>query len=54
MNAEYSDRAVCNRKHGINDDNIGYYVDAAMAFWLNDSDAVSDKEAAYYEHVVKH
>lgn len=54
MNAEYSDRVLCNRRYGISDDNINYYVDAAMAFWIDDKDAVEDKEAAYYEHVVRH
>ena len=52
MNAEYSDGVVVNRKHGI--DKPDFYLDAAIAKWLNDKDAVSDKEAAYYMYVVKH
>lgn len=30
-----------------------YYVDMAKA-WIDDQDAVPDKAAAYYTHVVKH
>lgn len=52
MNAEYSDRSKVNEKHGIH--NMDFYLDSAMAFWLEDKDAVDDKLAAYYEHVVKH
>lgn len=52
MNAEYSDRAMLNRKYGV--DRPEYYLDAAVTNWLNDKDAVPDKVAAYYTHVVKH
>lgn len=52
MNAEYSDRCKVNEAHGIR--NIDFYVDSAKAFWLDDKDAVSNKEAAYYAYVVKH
>lgn len=52
MNAEYSDSVMLNRKYGV--DRPEYYLDAALARWLNDKDAVSDKAAAYYMHVVKH
>lgn len=52
MNAEYSDGVLLNRKYGV--DKPEYYLDAAIAKWQNDSDAVEDKAAAYYEYVVKH
>ena len=52
MNAVYSDFCKVNEKHGIR--NIDYYVDAACAFWLEDKDAVKNKEAAYYRYVVRH
>lgn len=51
MNAEYSDMVMTNRRYGI--DRPEYYLDAAMARWINDKDAVEDKEAAYYTYVVK-
>lgn len=52
MNAEYSDSCEVNKKHGIT--SVDYYADAAAAFWLKDKDAVEDKLAAYFEHVVQH
>lgn len=51
MNADYSDRAAVNRKYGL--DKPDYYLDAALAAWINDKDAVENKEAAYYMYVVK-
>ncbi|MBQ1235448.1 MAG: hypothetical protein IIX72_00575 [Oscillospiraceae bacterium] len=52
MNAEYSDNVMVNRKYGV--DKQEYYLESAIAKWLNDKDAVDDKEAAYFMHVVKH
>ena len=52
MNAEYSDSVMINRKHGV--DNAEFYLDSAIARWLQDKDAVKDKEAAYFMFVVKH
>ena len=52
MNAEYSDSVMINRKHGV--DNAEFYLDSAIARWLQDKDAVKDKEAAYFMYVVKH
>ena len=52
MNAEYSDRSAVNKKHGVN--NVDYYLDSAIAFWLKDRDAVDDKLSVYYMDVVKH
>ena len=52
MNAEYSDNVMLNRKYGV--DRPEYYLDAAVANWANDKDAVEDKAAAYYMYVVKH
>jgi len=51
MNAEYSDMVGVYRKYGM--DRPEVYLDAAMARWINDKDAVEDKEAAYYTYVVK-
>lgn len=52
LNAEYSDRSAVNKKYNVN--NIDFYADSAMAAWIKDRDAVSDKLAAYYMHVAKH
>lgn len=52
MNAEYSDNVMLNRKYGV--DRPEYYLDAAVANWANDKDAVEDKAAAYFMYVVKH
>ena len=52
MNAEYSDGVMLNRKYGM--DRPEYYLDAAVTKWMNDKDAVEDKAAAYFMHVVKH
>ena len=52
MNAEYSDRHAVNKKHGV--DKLDFYVDSAVAYWLQDKDAVKDKLSAYYTYVVKH
>lgn len=51
MNADYSDRVAVNRKYGI--DKPDYYLDSAIAAWINDKDAVENKEAAYYAYIVK-
>lgn len=51
MNAEYSDRCEVYRKHGITSAKM--YYDQAVAFWLEDEDAVDEKLWAYYENVVK-
>lgn len=52
LNSTYSDLCKVFKKHGIN--TVDAYVDFAKAFWLDDSDAVSDKLAAYFTYVVKH
>lgn len=52
MNAEYSDRCMVNKKHGVN--TVDYYLDSAIAFWIKDRDAVDDKLSVYYMDVVKH
>ncbi len=51
MNAEYSDRSKVNSHYGVN--NIDYYIDSAVAFWLEDKDACDDKLLKYYEYIVK-
>lgn len=50
MNSLYSDYCAVFKKHGVN--NMDMYIDLACA-WLNDKDAVKNKAAAYYEHIVK-
>lgn len=52
MNAEYSDRQKVNKKYGV--DRPDFYLDSALAYWLNDVDAVKDKLSAYYTYIVKH
>lgn len=52
MNAEYSDMVALARKHGV--DKPEFYLDSAMARWIDDKDAVSDKLAAYYTCIVQH
>lgn len=52
MNAEYSDRQKVNKKYGV--DRPDFYLDSALAYWLNDADAVKDKLSTYYTYVVKH
>lgn len=53
MCATYSDLCEAFKKNGVGN-NLSMYVDTAMAFWLNDEDAVEDKLAAYYVNVVQH
>lgn len=51
LNAMYSDYCKVLKKFGM--DRTEIYAELARA-WLDDKDAVSDKAAAYYRHVVKH
>jgi len=51
MNAEYSDMAMIYRKYSM--DRPEVYLDAAMARWINDKDAVPHNESAYYRYIVK-
>jgi len=51
MNAEYADRCRVNKKYGMTAKD--FYLESAIAFWLNDKDAVKDKLGAYYECIVK-
>ena len=51
MNAEYADRCEVNKKFGITSPE--YYMESAIAFWLEDEDAVPDKMGMYYECIVK-
>ena len=50
LNMLYSDYCSVFKKHNCN--NIDVYTDLASA-WLNDSDAMPDKLAKYYDCVVK-
>lgn len=52
INAEYSDMVKIYRKYNM--DRPEVYLDAALARWINDKDAVDDKLAAYYRYIVKH
>lgn len=52
MNAEYSDRCVVNKKYGLVSPD--FYLDSAIAFWLEDEDASEDKLGTYYDCIVKH
>lgn len=52
LNAEYSDRCKVNKKYNVN--NIDFYVDCTMYFWMEDEDAVDNKTMAYYTFVVDH
>jgi len=52
LNSIYSDYCKVFRKYGVGD-NIGFYIDMAKA-WMDDSDSVKNKAAAYFENVVKH
>lgn len=51
LNMIYSDYGKVFRKYGMAD-KLDFYVDMAKAF-IDDKDAVPDKAAAYYEHIVK-
>lgn len=50
MNSLYSDYCSVFKKHGVN--TVDMYFDLACA-WLNDTDAMPNKAALYYEHIVK-
>lgn len=52
MNAEYSDMVNVYRKYSM--DRLEVYLDAALARWIDDKDAVEDKLASYYRYIVKH
>lgn len=51
MNALYSDLAKVNGKYGMTSKE--YYLEAAIAFFLHDKDAVKDKLWIYYEYIVE-
>lgn len=50
MNSIYSDYAKVAKKHNMN--NVDFYADMAKA-WLDDTDAVHDKAAAYFMYITK-
>lgn len=50
MNALYSDYCSVFKKHGVN--TVDMYFDLACA-WLNDTDAMPNKSALYYENIVR-
>lgn len=52
MNALYSDYCSVLTRYGISD-SVDFYIDLAKAF-IEDSDAMPDKLANYYECIVKH
>lgn len=51
MNALYADYCTVFQKHGVASPE--FYLDMSRA-WIEDSDAVEDKVAMYYECIVKH
>lgn len=51
LNSVYSDYCEALRESGISTPEV--YVRLAKA-WINDKDAVPNKAAAYYTHIVKH
>lgn len=53
MNALYSDLGEVCKKYGINDKNVDFWLEAAIAYWIEDDDAVEDKLAVYYDCIVE-
>lgn len=54
MNALYSDLGkVMEKYYGVTDKDINFWLEAAIAFWLEDEDAVEDKLAVYYDCIVE-
>ena len=52
MNALYSDLGEVCKKYGISDKNVNFWLEAAIAYWVEDEDAVEDKLAVYYDCIV--
>lgn len=53
MNALYADLCAACADHGITKKDTEFWMDIAVAFWLCDEDAVEEKLAAYYRHIVE-
>ena len=53
MNALYSDLGEVCKKYGITDKNVNFWLEAAIAYWVEDEDAVEDKLAVYYDCIVE-
>lgn len=53
MNALYSDLGEVCKKYGITDKNVNFWLEAAIAYWIEDDDAVEDKLAVYYDCIVE-
>lgn len=53
MNALYSDLGEVCKKYGITDKNVNFWLEAAIAYWVEDDDAVEDKLAVYYDCIVE-
>lgn len=53
MNALYSDLCEVAKKFGIKENEVNFWLDAAVAFWLEDKDAVEDKLTVYYDCIVE-
>ena len=54
MNALFSDLCRVGEMYGHDDQDMDFWLDMAIAFWLCDKDAVPEKLAAYYHYVVEH
>lgn len=53
MNALYTDLCEVVKKYGIKDSDVNFWLEAAIAYWLEDEDAVEDKITVYYDCIVK-
>ena len=54
MNALYSDLGkVMEKYYGVTDKDVNFWLEAAIAFWIEDEDAVEDKLAVYYDCIVE-
>ena len=53
MNALYSDLCEVVKRYSFKEPEVNFWLEAAIAYWLEDEDAVEDKLTAYYEYVVE-
>lgn len=49
INAQYSDYHEVFTKYGQDTDE--FYIQSALAFWFNDTDAIKEKLAVYYNYI---
>lgn len=53
MNALYSDLGRVCKEFGITEKDVDFWLEAAIAYWVEDEDAVEDKLAVYYDCIVE-